>query len=718
MTTRENGRFVKGSSGNPSGRPPAKASGEGTPTFNIDGWSSFLTGIGNEHFDKRMSHSIVVEPVSDEEAQMIYRADWLGARGIDIWPKHMFREGFDISISEAGHTAKTKAPSDADELAEAVSNLSPVSRQDARGRKRADAKRARSKLRLDAAAAKLIDLSEKSIKVWKDLKGKEVFKKALAFARAYGGGGVLIGARDGAKDWMLPLKPEAIRSIDFLTPLEARELTPMAWYDDPLAAKFGEVKLWQITPVTPVGAAISSKPIYVHETRVIHFKGIEVARNQSSPRVGHGDSWFTRVKPVLRDYNVGWSSAAILTQDFAQAVFKIKGLAEMVTKDAQKKLLARMMAVELGRSVAKCTLIDKDEEFARQTTNLTGLPELLNQFCYQIAAAYNTPVSLLFGIRPGGLSDTGDSDVRNFYDEVAAEQEDTLEPALRRVFSLILRTLNGNKEPEKWCIEFKPLWQETPKEKAETRWIHMQTDEKAILNGIYTAAEARRSRYGGEKYGEEITIDDQGEGDDFDPPPGALEDHKAAMNGAANANESAPPAGGSGATPVPGKSSPAGAGPTDPNALPESGTDKPNVGIPTDPAAAPGQTPTAPMGQLPIAAPEKPISNAVLNGAQIAQALAIAAAVANKEIDRLAGKTIIMLSFPVDDATAENMLGSPTFEPVKPPAPAFGGGGFGAKPGAPIPSGKEGEEKPAEDAKPAAVIPSGKEEEPKPPVAK
>ncbi len=626
-----------------------------------------LTGIGNAMFDKRMSTKFVCEPVSDEEAQNIYRGDPFGARAIDTRPKEMFREGFDLCISEitAAEEEEDKEPVDP----EVTRKIAPYSlRQD---RRRLDRK---ARVRLDAAAAQAKDLAERAMRKFRRLGGKKRLKEALAYSAAYGGGAILIGANDGSKSWAEELKLDRVRSIDFLTSLEARELTPIAWYEDPLKPKFGEVMLWQITPVTPASGMSGSKIVYVHESRIIHFQGTIVARNQNSLRIGHGDSIFTRVKGVLRDFNIGWSAASIILHEFTLATMKIKGLAEMVSTDAQKKLLARMAAIQLARSVAKVTLIDKEEEFTRDTASVAGLADLLEKLMQQLAAAFDMPVTVLMGMSPAGLNATGASDIRQWYDDIKNEQTEKIEPALERVFSIIFRVLNKGKEPAVWSIEFRKLWQESAKEQAETRNLDANTDEKNIMNGIYTAEECRRSRYGGDKYGTEIVIDDVDDGKEYSDQE--LEDYKNSLK------------------------------PKDPNADPEVQPDPnappapvdPNA-PPVDPKAAPktGATPAPVKGpKAPQGSPE--IQKQAMNGAQVEGIFAILDRLFEERIPREVAETALQFCYQAPPEIAKALLGPEGWKPKKEDSPPMPGGGAPIPPAAkpPIPPNEEPkkEEKP------------------------
>ncbi len=70
----------------------------------------------------------------------------------------------------------------------------------------------------------------------------------------------------------------------------------------------------------------------------------------------------------------------------------------------------------------------------------------------------------LLGQSPAGLSATGDSDTRNYYDMISARQEIDLRPQLHRLDRLLLRS--AGVDPAALTFEFRPLWQMDAAEKA------------------------------------------------------------------------------------------------------------------------------------------------------------------------------------------------------------------------------------------------------------
>lgn len=464
MAERDNsGRWIKGgASPNPSGRKKR------TDTGRVDGWYNTLTGVGMATKDKSVSTAFQADLITPETAVEIWRGDDLAARIIETLPNEMLRQGFELKVAAATEPAAEDGPE-----------------------------------RYDAPVADDPSMLVEAISGrWEDLELQTALWEALAYERAYGGGAILLGVNDGqAPD--RPLALERVRSLDWLTVLEPRELVPSAWYGDPQAAKFGKVARYQLNPVGPGGLSVNGdvrQAIEVHESRLVVFGGIKVTRRNivSASGTGWGDSVLSRCYRILRDYNVSWTAASVLIHDFSQAVYKIKGLAELFGQNASSAILSRLESLELSRSVIRGVLLDAEESFERQGTPITGLPDLLDRFSNRLAAAADMPVTLLMGQSPGGLNATGDSDIRFFYDRVRSMQDRKLRPAIEKVCKILFRTMG--QEPDSWSICFKPLWQPTEKEQAETRLIQAQVDKVYIEQDVLSADEVAVNRFSTDEF--------------------------------------------------------------------------------------------------------------------------------------------------------------------------------------------------------------------------
>jgi phage-related protein (TIGR01555 family) len=427
-----------------------------------DVWQSPATRYGIPGKDKTIGASFVAELIDQETALEIWRGGALGGRIVELIPQEMTREGWDINIEQDK------------EKSEAV---------DAAGR---------------------------------DLNIEQLMYLGLCFGRCLGGGGALMLVDDGASDLEVPLRENNIRSFLGLNLLTPRELIPARWYSDPTQPKYGEVAVYYLRPVNaPPGAPLTNLPL-VHESRVLRFAGTMTtlaARLGRGPHLGWDDSIFTRIYQPLMDFENSMRGATILMQDFAPAVFKALKLAELLSAAKQRgsalNIADRLNGMEFGSSNARVKVIDEKEEYKRESVSVAGLPELLERSMLNLAAAAGMPVSLLMGQAPSGLNATGDSDIRWFYDHVAAFQVKHLRPLLARFYKLLMLSKDGPTKgnlPENWDVCFRPLWQMTPPEIAKMRADIATADAAMVAAGVLMPEEVAQ-RWAGDTYSTDIRID-------------------------------------------------------------------------------------------------------------------------------------------------------------------------------------------------------------------
>jgi len=90
----------------------------------------------------------------------------------------------------------------------------------------------------------------------------------------------------------------------------------------------------------------------------------------------------------------------------------------------------------------------------------------------------------LFGQSPAGLNSTGESDLRMYYDNVAAQQESRLRDGMMKVLRVMHKSLFGVLPPDNFDFDFVPLWQTSTKEKADIATAVTTTIATAYEKGI------------------------------------------------------------------------------------------------------------------------------------------------------------------------------------------------------------------------------------------
>ena len=461
-----------------------------TITMRMDSFVNYLTGIGNLR-DKRSSAFYQDDRLLDPQTlENVFHGNDIAARICELVPEEMLRQGITLNIggNEEGSDSNRE---------------------------------------ITTYIMAMLD----------DLCLREKFTDAGVWANVFGGAVILIGADDGnAADE--PLDEESIQSLNFLTVLDKRDLTPSAWYNDPLMANYGMVSTYRINPnnlmVSNPGFPVNSlsanfQSTQIHESRLIVFDGTRTTLRRKQSNEGWSISLLQRVWEVLTDFNMTWNSMANLMQDVSQGVIKMKDLAQMIAEGEEANIRRRMEEVDMSRGVGQALVLDAEfEDFKRDTASLAGLPEMLEKFMLRLGSAAKIPASLFISRPPTGLNASGDPEMRRFYDDTKSNQMYKLKPKIERIVEIIMLCKDGptNGEVIDFEVCFPPLWQNNESEEAQIRLAVAQTDVAYINSGVLLPEEVAISRFRPEGYSTETIVDLESRSEELklkatqpEPPP-------------------------------------------------------------------------------------------------------------------------------------------------------------------------------------------------------
>jgi phage-related protein (TIGR01555 family) len=154
-------------------------------------------------------------------------------------------------------------------------------------------------------------------------------------------------------------------------------------------------------------------------------------------------------------------------------------------------LFKRMALFNQLRDNRGLMLLDKDtEEFFQYNVPLSSLDKLQAQAQEHMAAPTHIPLVKLTGVTPSGLNASSEEDLKVFYDWVASDQIDTLDPHLRTVLKVVQLHLWGKVDP-KITAEWVPLDSPTDEELSGMRKSDGDRDIGYVAGGIVSADEVR-----------------------------------------------------------------------------------------------------------------------------------------------------------------------------------------------------------------------------------
>lgn len=660
-----------------------------------DGWASEQTGYGTV-LDKGIYHLPVHHgPLDDVTLEALFVEDELMARGCEVRPEEMLRRDYEITIEP-----DTDDEDDGDEPDEEkdpkAETVDPngAARGDAEDDVDDDTDVDTDETPEDRAAALLAQVDdeeddEASSQAIEDAAKAKDYAEALGlgdectdgmvWANAFGGAATFIGAIDGLP-LDSPLDESNIKTIRFLTTYDRRFWEAHTYRKDPVSGSYGEVELYRFVPLDGVG--VGGREIIVHRSRLLIWPGVRTPRTLKRQNRGWEYSLMQRGFSVLQQFAGAWASVFHRLSDFSQAIWKMQGLRAATSSPNGALVKERMDAMERARSNLHATLIEKDkEEFEYQTASFEGVKELLDLAADRVCAVFRTPKTVFFGMSPGGLNATGESDFRGWYDSIARERKTKLTPNLVYAHELIFLAKDGPTGgviPKKWEIDYPPLQEPTETEEADLRKKSAETDEILIRSQVILPEEAALSHFTPQGWKADLKIDR-----DLRRTPAPLHEDPNAQPPQDQPQPGAPGA--------PGAQKPAPGAPPPPTGAPPPTPPKPGAAPgrtastaappPRSAATAPGAQPRPAPAPAPAAAapatgeptPEA-VQDTALNGAQLGALQGIVESVSSRRLPRDAAKGMIMLGFRLTDAQAEQVLASAgtsffTDAPEVPPAP-------------------------------------------------
>ena len=223
--------------------------------------------------------------------------------------------------------------------------------------------------------------------------------------------------------------------------------------------------------------------IRVHPSRVVRFIGAE-RPDVEIETDGWGDSVLLAIDSALKNASATIAGVASLVYEAKVDVLRIPDLSEsLATEEYTALLTTRLKNAAKIKSMVNALVLDKEEEYDQKQVSFDKLPEIIQQYLQIVAGVADIPMTRLLGQSPAGMNATGESDMRNYYDRIASEQELTLTPPMSRLDEVIIRSSLGKRD-ESIHYLWAPLYQTSDKDHAEIENKRADTFSKIATTGL------------------------------------------------------------------------------------------------------------------------------------------------------------------------------------------------------------------------------------------
>jgi len=342
--------------------------------------------------------------------------------------------------------------------------------------------------------------------------------RAMKAGRLYGTGLLVMMTREAPLD--TPLNPDQIREGDLvaLQVFDRFDASVMVRDDDHMSPTYGQALVYRINPARGFG-------FNVHASRVLRFDGI-TPLSDDGYTLYERDWGISEVVPailaIMQDQSVA-TAVAHLATEASIPVIKVANLRDaLAAAENDNEASAEKIGqdINLYKSVFRLLMMDAgNEEFERVSVNFGGIKDVQEQFARRLAAAAGIPATRFWSQSPVGMNATGESDMVNYAQHVAAMQNRLLTDPLMRLDEVLARNAGIREAPE---YEWLPLTDMSEVDQATIAKNKAEAMMAAVNSGVIDEDDAREALDGDAVFG---TLEGMAPGlPEPDPPPGGPAD--------------------------------------------------------------------------------------------------------------------------------------------------------------------------------------------------
>ena len=314
-------------------------------------------------------------------------------------------------------------------------------------------------------------------------------RRAQRAARLYGGAGLVLVTREGPLD--SPLMVERLRSGDLtnMILLDRWDLTPIEWTNSLTSEHYATPSRFRATLRSPAGY----REVEVDASRVLIFHGTKPPLPTTET---DWDFWgwpvlISAMLSVMQNTSIV-QAISHLVNEASTPIFKQHRFAKSLAQEGRESdndypsIETRLEAEATIRSIYRTTVIDTNDDFERVSVVFSGLPELIDKYAEQMAAAADIPITRFLGRSPAGMNATGVSDRQNYAAHIMSLQEQALGDPLMTLDRVLAR-LAGLSEPPKyhWLPAFSLSEQETVLVSERKARAVSMLHKEGIINGRF-----------------------------------------------------------------------------------------------------------------------------------------------------------------------------------------------------------------------------------------
>lgn len=319
---------------------------------------------------------------------------------------------------------------------------------------------------------------EQLIKYKEAMGGRDKLYKAAIQSRLLGGSIVMLGIKDEEDN---PEKPIDFDKLDkgdlaFMNVVSVEKISQVQYETDPFSPMYDTPRYYMIN-----GQKVDVSRLLVFDGRpLFNSASMNILQNFRFNPAGFGESVLIPVYDALVRFAGTQEGAYHLVNMASVLLVKCDKLMDLQASNMGERGMRMLEKMAEQISIYRAGILSgKDVDVAQHSATFGSVPELLQTFAQVLAAGSDIPATRFLGQAPGGLNATGESDLENYYNNVASWQNTVLKANEIKMYNILGVSCFGR---EKWQsirpefdIEYKPLWNLSETEQATIDSTRAQT---------------------------------------------------------------------------------------------------------------------------------------------------------------------------------------------------------------------------------------------------
>lgn len=319
---------------------------------------------------------------------------------------------------------------------------------------------------------------EQLIKYQEAMGGRDKLYKAAIQSRLLGGSIVMLGIKDEEDN---PEKPIDFDKLDkgdlaFMNVVSVEKISQVQYETDPFSPMYDTPRYYMIN-----GQKVDVSRLLVFDGRpLFNSASMNILQNFRFNPAGFGESVLIPVYDALVRFAGTQEGAYHLVNMASVLLVKCDKLMDLQASNMGERGMRMLEKMTEQISIYRAGILSgKDVDVTQHSATFGSVPELLQTFAQVLAAGSDIPATRFLGQAPGGLNATGESDLENYYNNVASWQNTVLKANEIKMYNILGVSCFGR---EKWQsikpefdIEYKPLWNLSETEQATVDNTRAQT---------------------------------------------------------------------------------------------------------------------------------------------------------------------------------------------------------------------------------------------------